>query len=453
MLQNATALTFAVTLKTRRRPRHPRNRLEPPKTILREDGSVIAENVKALRRFHGLTQGQLAERSKIPGEPEEGRLSRQVIGKIEAGRDRWPLPVNLRKLHIGLGLEFPTYDMLPNHLTGERWSYHWTHDPGHSVVLKKCRWKFESTGVCELIYLPEPSPAAAEKPLVFQGKAKIEENRLFCTLDSNHPTIRERLVWLFEEVPSVISNSPLQGAWFGVDFDRKKCGSGALLSKSELADAEAIRKLAEIPDFLARPQGIVRGDIRMTGIWNDSQMQDAIIHCEEGATITAMSTYFPEGIALKNCIRELANQTHRNQKATVRILLLNHRQRSLIEARAKHRGNDGRDDFTPDFLEALIKRQLKEYLDLRQEVRDTVNLEVRSFKAWPFGMCFQIGRTAMYFGLIMATKPAVEGPMFILSDPKSPSWQLLQTDLETVWTGAEPAVLPTVKTSNRSRVK
>lgn len=395
--------------------------MDPLKKLISPKGKINGREVERRRKndLH-LTQAELVQRSG---------LSRSIVSKIERNKLRRHHPDTIRKLLRALELE--SQMELPRHLTGERWSYHWTRDASNRIVVKECRWTIQSRGACVMTYVQDDvDPESKATLLTYKGRAEIEEGtRLVFVLESTDH-IPERAMWRFDEVPADPSSLPLQGAWFGVDFRRKICSGSALLSAKRLdSRAEIARQLSMISAFQAKSLSDRPEDVRMIGSWNDKVVLDAISECADGETITILTTCFSSPLKWQSCLRDLARkQAASKSPINVRLLLMDFRLQKLLDVRTRHRP----DIKTKEFV-ANIKQQADKFVKLNRELAGGLKLEVRFYQAWPFGLCFQIGRKVIFFGLLLAGRSPIEGPQFVLADPTSHSWERLEEDLNTVW--------------------
>jgi hypothetical protein len=232
-------------------------------TILNAEGYLDPKLITARRNALQITVPQLIELAKAEN------LDRTTVYKILAEKPRRRHEYTVQVMHTVLKLEVPGVEStFPEHLTGKRWSYHRTHNPSGVSAIVRCLWSFEPSGRCEMQYQDRWISDLSNGPLTFRGSATLEENtRLFCTLQSDHSTVKESVVFLYKDVPAIDSKVTLTGGWFGIDFRRKISCGPALLSKKRLKKTEIKNGLAEIQDFFAvSPARIpaVREDLRST---------------------------------------------------------------------------------------------------------------------------------------------------------------------------------------------
>ena len=424
--------------------------------ITDSNGEPKPGELKRLRGVAQCTQKELAKRAGV---------SVDIIIEMEnpSKARKNPLP---KKRHSGtvLAIEGALAELITeaklkqpsvsSKLLGEWWSYHFTINDLRLRAIKVCRWRIANLQDCVVTQEFEEDVSAGRPgtlkrinkrpPLVYQGIGNIEEgHRLVFTLDIHTSEIEERAVWRFPyELPLTSDIAILRGRWFGTDHWKKDRGSAAILSREPLHEKKGrttsiqlqpiVRaELTKVEDCWINPQLAITGSAH----WDPEQLHTAIRNCKQGTEITAITSFFPEGISLTRALKEIETDD-----VTVRILLFNpYSLRRLIEARCEHLQDPKyRSHLSPRQLQNRIKEQAKHFLEVGKELKHKVEIKVCFFESWSFGMSFQIGNEAMFFGLILASALSVDGPMFTL-DGKSESWEILASDLNEVWKGAKDA--------------
>ncbi|MBL9170335.1 MAG: helix-turn-helix transcriptional regulator [Verrucomicrobiales bacterium] len=409
--------------------------MQLPTTILTPegwlDGALVKQFRRALRKSQQdfaaaahLTRGAI---SKIEREKPKERLAHTVdllVKFLEANKTK---PPNSATNPIRRSLS-----ELIAYLKEDWWSYHWTRDGQGQPMSMRSRWHIDAQANCTITH--------EGTGLRYHGRVQFEgDERVVVTVQAENQ-LDEQVVWRFDR--PIKETNQIVGGWFGVDYGRKICSGSFCLSRRKFDTRAAEQFLATLAPFEVLPTKPAPQLFSMLDAWDDAQVRAAIESSADGETISALSTYFPQ-IRLEDAIELRAERAARESKGksislkkqvSFRICLLDPALSEVLAVRAAHLNKE----VSADYIKEQILTQLSIFTELSKKYRKFARIEVRLFRAWPMATFFQIGNHALYFGLILAHKPAFKGPMFILRNPDSRAWRKLSDDFQVVFDNATP---------------
>ena len=435
-----------------------------PSTILRpDDGFLDGGLVRAIRERLGWSRDDLATHVK---EETGYELHIPTLRSIETTAPRRRLPEIVKPLRKALEPFLPeeketqtAEEQLEQHMQGKgshlqgRWyCHHWSREQGEThTVLRKTLMRIDRAGTVTM--WAGHDPGKSDGPL-YTGRVEFEgDDRLILSVKSHtgKGNLEERWIWRVPR-PTDERTSRLEGACFGIQSPWRTYSSAALLSRRKMPDSKARSALLGISPIERRPSSGSEASINMIGTWNDVELRNAMLTSGSAEPIDLLTTYFPHHTDFCHWLETLAKRDEKDARRTrhVRVLLMDYRRKPLINARARHR------DEGPQFFIDEIKREIRELLALRKRLAVTMRIEVKLFSGWPFGQYVRIGDDAMYFGLLMAHKSAIHGPLFRLHDTDSDEWTMLADDFDRMWEGARDAarirgLKPAASTRRRTR--
>lgn len=410
--------------------------------IIRSNTDWDGDVFKAWRESRGYTINRLAKKAKVSSRTisriEANDVEYIWLGTMDNLRDAFneiEHDDTAKKTSKRIPVIPPTKEELKSYgeYVGGTWNfYHLTKDAS-----------FQPKAVASTIKIEEKDGSCTYTNtalnLKYTGYVNFEGPYRFLIILKSEDEIKqsELLVIRFN---LLVDRSALNfGGWLGIDQNHATCGSQTLLSMKKLPLKKALSKLRLHEDFWV-PSNFDYADedgILFEKTWNINTVTREIENCKDDGLIQAMSTYYEEHEKLIGAIRKRADRLRerskgksRVRKLNVKVLLKDYRPISNLQSRAKHREGVSAAD-----MKKRIKHQLRDYLSLKKEYADVINLEVKLYEAWTFGKCIIIDKKAIYFSLIFAHLSAVLGNMLTTRDPKGSLWKNIQKDFDVIFAG------------------
>ena len=366
-----------------------------------------------------------------------------------------------RKLSLG-DVYDPRVEKVIKGMVGYWEEFHYSFSEGENleespVVVKGLLAVCRNGDIFYRIYEAEEALLADDNPIIegevyrYQGIATLEMNTLVLGLASLGSHTNEKISMRLERGRGRIIPKVYKGVLSGVSFSERAFTSKTVLRKrSDLgipetdswecdhpqkflaSDEDAIEAIGDSKEFFAYGPKVSRLHRR----WDKEYsvlIGKIAKSLPDGSTIDIISTFVSERDKFFKMILDLGKD--RAKRVKIRILMMDPTS-DIFAYRYAIRAED-LNEFRDYYGRLIVQRNrlkdiAQEYF-LPEDVQQGRDLEVRFTTAWQMGLCFKLGRKALFIGSVYATASPMEGHLMEVRDEDSRTWTTFTEEFDFLW--------------------
>jgi hypothetical protein len=270
-----------------------------------------------------------------------------------------------------------------------------------------------------------------------EEKRKVNENVLFELGLFMGRLGRHKAIMLYDDDHKAVPPSDLEGI-HKVSFSKRKAG-GDLTTALEAP-------CKEIREYILNPY---EDDIRVFEVWKKSyhHINETLEKAPEDATIRIIQTWLPDLEEFIVDIKNLLTETENHKRFKFQVLLIDHDDCNLLNARVKHRTE------TCESAIKKIQESISQFVKLKDDVdkawekewiesgkrgstltrKPELELEICLYNFLPFGSYYQIGDKVMFVGFYLNHCSSIHGPMVKINDTAKSAWQRFENHFTIGW--------------------